>query len=511
MAEKGFGIKQLDIIGSTGTPLVESKDGLNIRVAGQGPGGIGHTVGIGTTGLTAWLETKANADPDNVTTLNCGIVTANKLYGTFEGTIGGDVASITLNANVEDVLSVSSNQLSADNPSGSNDKIIFWDESATKLTHLDIGTGLTLDDTTLTADGTTYTLPLTGTAGASGNAEWTLTPAGGGTPTVPANKVKLTAGTNVSISALDTTGPDCAFTIDVASGGGLALDASVTDVLDLTSGTLSADNPSGTDDKIIFWDESAGKLTHLTAGNGLTITDTTITATVTSGVTDVTVDYTGRTAPCSLPITVTTPTTGTKQINIPGNSNAFGAKYVQDAEPTGSSVCDGDVWYDTSEQTLDDVLPSGAIIMYNSTTAPTGWVLCDNSTAAQNAGAPDLRARFIVGTGDGSGAGNSNYSYGATGGAEWVTLTKSQMPSHDHDADASVSDPGHKHQLKGGVDDADSGNYISAGDKQDNLNSNAMNDATTGISVSIDVDNEGGGNSHENRPPYFALTFIMKL
>ena len=88
MADKGFGIKQLDILGATGIPLVESKAGLNIRVAGQGPGCIWHTVGIGTTGLTAWLETKANADPDNVTTLNCGIITANyiMLYITYSET-----------------------------------------------------------------------------------------------------------------------------------------------------------------------------------------------------------------------------------------------------------------------------------------------------------------------------------------------------------------------------------------------------------------------------------------
>ena len=160
---------------------------------------------------------------------------------------------------------------------------------------------------------------------------------------------------------------------------------------------------------------------------------------------------------------------------------------------------------------LSNSVPSGTIVMYKNATAPTGWVLCDNSAAAVSAGAPDLRARFIVGTGDGSGAGNSNYSYGATGGAEFVTLTEAQMPSHDHDADASVTDPGHRHQLKGGVDDADSGGYISAGDKQNNINQDAMDDATTGISVSIDIDNEGSGNSHENRPPYFALTFIMKL
>ena len=144
-------------------------------------------------------------------------------------------------------------------------------------------------------------------------------------------------------------------------------------------------------------------------------------------------------------------------------------------------------------------LPQGCIIMYNGTTAPTGWQICNG-----NNGSPDLRNRFIVSTG-------SSYSINATGGANSVTLTEAQMPSHDHDADASVSDPGHKHQLKGGVDDADSGSYISAGDQTGNLNVGAMNDNTTGISVSVDVDNEGSGNSHENRPPYFALTFIMKL
>ena len=62
-------------------------------------------------------------------------------------------------------------------------------------------------------------------------------------------------------------------------------------------------------------------------------------------VTDVAVSYTGRSAPCTLPITVTG--TATKTINIPTNSNAFGAKYVQTSEPTGTSICDGDVWYET--------------------------------------------------------------------------------------------------------------------------------------------------------------------
>ena len=141
---------------------------------------------------------------------------------------------------------------------------------------------------------------------------------------------------------------------------------------------------------------------------------------------------------------------------------------------------------------------SGMIIMYNSTSAPSGWYLCDG-----NNGTPDLRDRFIVGAG-------SSYSQGNTGGANSVTLSESQIPSHDHDSSVSVSDPGHNHRLRGGADDADSGSYIAAGDNGSYLPSARMEQATTGISVSVSIHNEGGGGSHENRPPYYALTFIMK-
>ena len=145
-------------------------------------------------------------------------------------------------------------------------------------------------------------------------------------------------------------------------------------------------------------------------------------------------------------------------------------------------------------------LPQGCIIMYYGTTAPNGWAICNGSS-----GTPDLRNKFIVSTG-------SSYSYGAQGGANTVSLSEAQMPSHDHDADASVNDPGHRHQLKGGVDDSDSmPARVAPSDQNSNLRTDAMNSATTGISVSIDIDNEGSGQAHENRPPYFALTFIMKL
>jgi len=64
------------------------------------------------------------------------------------------------------------------------------------------------------------------------------------------------------------------------AAGGLTLDTTVADILDLDGSTLKADD--ATADKIVFWDDDPGKLTYLTAGNGLSISGTEITATGTA-------------------------------------------------------------------------------------------------------------------------------------------------------------------------------------------------------------------------------------
>ncbi len=143
---------------------------------------------------------------------------------------------------------------------------------------------------------------------------------------------------------------------------------------------------------------------------------------------------------------------------------------------------------DTNYITLAQVPASfvtGMIIMWNTTVAtiPSGWVLCDG-----NNNTPDLRARFIVGVGDGTGAGNSNYSVGNSGGAEQVTLTTAQIPSHTHTHIKAV------HPASSGPEQNQSGGA------EDRSNFNVS--ATTGSA--------GGGAAHENRPPYYALAFIMK-
>ncbi len=62
-------------------------------------------------------------------------------------TAGGGVIGVA--ASASDVLSVSGSDIAADDPGA--DRIIFWDESENKLTHLQVGSGLTLSGTTLTA------------------------------------------------------------------------------------------------------------------------------------------------------------------------------------------------------------------------------------------------------------------------------------------------------------------------------------------------------------------------
>jgi microcystin-dependent protein len=123
---------------------------------------------------------------------------------------------------------------------------------------------------------------------------------------------------------------------------------------------------------------------------------------------------------------------------------------------------------------------------------PSGWVLCNGSN-----GTPDLRDRFVVGAGSG-------YSVGATGGADSVTLTTAQMPQHNH----GINDPGHFHTTNNYVARSNYAEPRNFGVGTDgNLNSTGdTNTKTTGITIQ----NEGSGNSHENRPPYYALCYIMK-
>jgi hypothetical protein len=57
----------------------------------------------------------------------------------------------------------------------------------------------------------------------------------------------------------------------------VTIGTSAADVLSAAAGEITADDAAA--DKIVFWDDSASKLTYLTVGSNLTVTDTTIEAT----------------------------------------------------------------------------------------------------------------------------------------------------------------------------------------------------------------------------------------
>ena len=389
----------VQIAGTGGVSVTRNSDG-KLTIDGASTSGTTYTLPLtgtaGDSGNAKWTLTPVSGTANSVQ-LNAGTnisissldTTGNDYAFTIDAVQG---AGLALATTVDSVLDLTSGTLGADDPGA--DRIIFWDESAGtgKLEHLSVGAGLQIVGTELSATsaaGKTYDLSVEQTGDPATDANPVLR-LGDGTTN---DDITLTGSGSVSISR--TSGTE--ITITGSAAGGLSLGASVTDILDLTGSTLSADDAGA--DKIVFWDDDAAKLTYLTVGNGLTISGTEITADNNGTVTDVTVDYTGRSAPCTLPITVTG--TASKQINIPDSSNAFGAKYVQESEPTGSSVCEGDIWYDTANlggsgaaagtnrqiQFNDGGVQAGAanLEFYKSTTQPA-LILKPSDTSETNHG-----------------------------------------------------------------------------------------------------------------------------
>lgn len=147
---------------------------------------------------------------------------------------------------------------------------------------------------------------------------------------------------------------------------------------------------------------------------------------------------------------------------------------------------------------MEVFLPSGVVVAYNSTTAPFGWALCDGTN-----GTPDLRGRFILGSGSGSGL--TTRTQGATGGAESVVLTEAQMPSHTHTANTSGAHT-HTTQLR-----AMGNQYWGSGTGNTLWGDLANYTTSSSGSHTHSLTDTGGDQSHENMPPFCVLTYIMKL
>jgi microcystin-dependent protein len=131
-----------------------------------------------------------------------------------------------------------------------------------------------------------------------------------------------------------------------------------------------------------------------------------------------------------------------------------------------------------------NLLPTGIIVAWTGSAVPAGWLLCDGTNKT-----PDLRGRFILGSGDGTGL--TSRKIGDIGGNETQTLTIGQIPTHSHtfSGDDGVGAAGFS------------------------IVSNFPYDATSkgaGNGHVYNSGNTGGNQSHAIMPPYYSLAYLMK-
>ena len=163
----------------------------------------------------------------------------------------------------------------------------------------------------------------------------------------------------------------------------------------------------------------------------------------------------------------------------------------------------------------------GQIAWFAGNFAPRGWAFCDGQILPINQNQslysllgttyggdgrtsfalPDVRGRTPLHVGQGPGA--FSYVLGQRGGAERVTLTVAEMPSHTHttafkasNAEADGATPG--------------GGTLTESVEDMYLEGASTLDATM-VPNSLAVSNAGGSQSHENRQPYGTLNCIIAM
>ena len=162
----------------------------------------------------------------------------------------------------------------------------------------------------------------------------------------------------------------------------------------------------------------------------------------------------------------------------------------------------------------------GEIRMFAGNFAPVDWAFCDGSLLAiadndvlfsllgttyggdgqTTFALPDLRGRFPVNQGQGPGL--ASVQIGQRSGTETVTLLTQQLPSHTHAPVANGTD-GESPQPGGKT----WGAYTDGMQYTPVVSGSEANTPMHGSAIS----SAGGGQAHENMPPFLGMNFIICL
>jgi microcystin-dependent protein len=188
-------------------------------------------------------------------------------------------------------------------------------------------------------------------------------------------------------------------------------------------------------------------------------------------------------------------------------------------------------------------IPVGSILTYSGLTEPTGWLICDGREVNKSEynrlynvignlyGVSSNNEKFILpnlGERVPIGKTNSN-NIGNVGGNNSITLTTSQLPSHNHTGTTNTSgshthgvyDPGHTHSQWTNQDDFNEwgGNPPSFTDDAGGTSTwNNINSSTTGISLysngdhthTFTTNSTGDGSSVDIRNKFIVLNYIIR-